>query len=279
MPFGDRHDIGRDAIQLMGEQFAGAGNAALHFVQNQQQAMLVGQGAQARQELHARRADAAFALDRLHHEGANTVVDGRFGSGEIIKRHHLEPVRQRLETLAQLFLIGGGNRRHGAAMKSVGEGDHPVLVRIAGSIMIGQRGFESAFKSFGAAVGEEHRISKGQLHQALGQMLLRRRLVEVGRVHQRGGLFLDGLHQVRVAMAQAIDRDTAGHVQPFAPFGVIQITAFTSHRRNLAPAINGHERGDRHRGSSLSFEDWRPQDAETGNAQRRPKQAAFTFAL
>ncbi len=87
---GDRHDIGRFAIQLMGEQFAGAGNAALHFVQNQQQAMLVGQGAQARQELHARRADAAFALDRLHHEGANTVVDGRFGSGEIIKRHHLD---------------------------------------------------------------------------------------------------------------------------------------------------------------------------------------------
>ena len=38
---GRRQDIGRDAIMLIGPHFAGAAVAALDFVKNQQQAMLV----------------------------------------------------------------------------------------------------------------------------------------------------------------------------------------------------------------------------------------------
>ena len=38
---GRGHDVGRDAIMLIGEELAGAAHAALHFVEKQQQAVLV----------------------------------------------------------------------------------------------------------------------------------------------------------------------------------------------------------------------------------------------
>ena len=244
---GNRHDIGRDTIKFMGKQLAGARDAALHFVQNQQDAVLVSQIAQAFEKFRAGRADAAFALDRLHHETGHPVVDGGLGCGQIVERDHLEPIRQRFKAFAQLFLIGGGNRRHGATMKGVGKGDHLVPVRIARGIMVGQCGFQRTFKGFGAAVGEEHRIGEGQIDQALGQMFLRRRLVQVRRVHQRGGLLLDRGHQMRVTVAQAVDRDAAGHIQPLAPLRIVKIATVAAHRRHFAAAINGHERADRHR--------------------------------
>ena len=52
---GQRHDVGRDAEMLIGEPLAGAAAAGLHFVEDQQQPVLVGQLAQALQE--ARRAE------------------------------------------------------------------------------------------------------------------------------------------------------------------------------------------------------------------------------
>ena len=53
---GDRHDVGRDAGPFMGEELAGAADAALHFVEHQQQAMLVAELAQGAQEFMRHRA-------------------------------------------------------------------------------------------------------------------------------------------------------------------------------------------------------------------------------
>ena len=62
---GDRHDVGRHAGMLIGEQLAGAAHAALHFVEDQQQAVLVAELAQARAGSVRHDAHAAFALHRL----------------------------------------------------------------------------------------------------------------------------------------------------------------------------------------------------------------------
>ena len=63
---GDRHDVGRDAGPLIGEQFAGAADAGLDLVEDQQQAVLVAELAQRRAGTAASTTrDAALALDRL----------------------------------------------------------------------------------------------------------------------------------------------------------------------------------------------------------------------
>ncbi len=66
--FRQRHDVGRNAAALIAEQFAGAAEAGLHFVEHQHQAVLVAQLAQRTQEFPRHDAHAAFALDRLDHD-------------------------------------------------------------------------------------------------------------------------------------------------------------------------------------------------------------------
>ena len=83
--FGRGDNIGRNAIKLMRIQRAGAGNATLHFVEHQQDAVLVGQFAQAGHEFLRSGTHAAFALDRLDHEGGGLVADSRFGPFQIVK--------------------------------------------------------------------------------------------------------------------------------------------------------------------------------------------------
>ncbi len=56
---------GLDAGILVVEQFAGAAHAGLDLVDDQQQAMRLGQRAQLTQEMLRRRPDAGLALDRL----------------------------------------------------------------------------------------------------------------------------------------------------------------------------------------------------------------------
>ena len=243
---GDRHDVGRDAILFMREQRAGAGNAALHFIEDQHQAMCVAQVAQALQKFLRRRADAAFTLDGFDEDAADRRVDGGLDGVEIVERQHMEPVGQRLEALAHLFLVGRGNRRQRAAVKGVREGQDAKLFRVARGILEAAAGLDRAFDRFGTGIGEEHRIGEGERHQSFGERRLRRHLVEVRRVHQRRCLLLDRTDKVRMAVAKQVDGDAAGEIQPLAAFGVIKITPIPAHRLDLAAAINGHQGGDRH---------------------------------
>ncbi len=64
-PFGDGHDIGRNAKVLRGKHLAGSTHAALHFVVNEQDAVFIGDAAQLFVELGRRNNVTAFALNRL----------------------------------------------------------------------------------------------------------------------------------------------------------------------------------------------------------------------
>ena len=65
---GERHDVGRDAGALIGEQLAGAAHAGLHLVEDQQKTVLVAQLAQRPQERRLDDAHAALAHQRLDHD-------------------------------------------------------------------------------------------------------------------------------------------------------------------------------------------------------------------
>ena len=66
---GQRHDVGRDAGVLIGEQVAGAADAGLDLVEDQQQPVVVAQLAQGAQERVRHHPHAALAHDRLDQDG------------------------------------------------------------------------------------------------------------------------------------------------------------------------------------------------------------------
>jgi hypothetical protein len=71
-------------------------------------------------------------------------------------------------------------------------------------LVIGARRLDRAFHRLGAGIGEEHRVGKGQVDQALRQGFALRAAIEVGDMHQRLGLALDRADQVRVRVAQQL---------------------------------------------------------------------------
>jgi hypothetical protein len=62
---GERHDVGGNAVVLRGEHAAGAADAALHLVEDQEDSVLVADRAQPGKETRGRHQVAAFALERL----------------------------------------------------------------------------------------------------------------------------------------------------------------------------------------------------------------------
>ena len=60
------------------------------------------------------------------------------------------------------------------------------------------------------------------------------------------GLLLDRLGQMRMAVAEQIDRDPAGEIEIFLAAFAIEIDPLAAHRADIATRIDGHERRDGH---------------------------------
>ena len=67
-PLRERHRVGPDAELLPREERAGAADAGLHLVEDEQRAVLVGERAREREDLRRERPDAALALHRLEQD-------------------------------------------------------------------------------------------------------------------------------------------------------------------------------------------------------------------
>src|SRR3546814_20470755 len=102
----------------MGIEGAGARHAALDFVKDQHQVALVADIAQRLQKGLRRGADATLALHRLDQEAGRIVVDQVERRIDVVERRIGETGQQRIEALAQLFLIGRRDRPERAAVSS-----------------------------------------------------------------------------------------------------------------------------------------------------------------
>ncbi len=241
-PLGGGHDVGDDAVMLVGVELTGAGDAALNLVEHQHQIMLVAGGAKAGEEFVRAGADAALALNRLDQETGRVLVDRGQRRAEVVELDHLEPRKQRREAVDHLGLIGRADRRHRPAVERIRETDQIVLVRIALGVMIFARGLDRAFDRLDARIGEEHRVGEGQVGEPLGERFPLRRAVQVGDVHQRRRLFLDRLGQMRVAMAENVDRNPRGEIEIALALFAIEIDPFATDRADRRTRIDGHER-------------------------------------
>ena len=191
-------------------------------------------------------AHSAFALDRLDQETRSLRTDRRLGFVEIVEFDIFETGKQRQEARVELFLIRSTDRAHRAPVKGVAEGDNLEPVRIAAVLVIGAHRLDRAFDRFGTRIGEEHRIGESEIDKALRQMLALRAAIEVRDVHQGLRLARDGAGQPRMRMAQRIDGNPCREIEVALAVFADQVTMIAAHRPDIAPAINGHERSDRH---------------------------------
>ena len=100
--------VGTDALVLECEPGAGAAEARLHLVEDQQHAVRVADAAQPGEIARRRHDDAGLALDRLDQHRRRLGRDRALDGGEIAERHRAEAGRERSEAVA---VVGLGRER------------------------------------------------------------------------------------------------------------------------------------------------------------------------
>ncbi len=126
-----------------------------------------------------------------------------------------------------------------------------MLVGVALHVVIAARGLDRALDRFRARIGEEDGVGEGQVDQPLRERLALRASVQVRHVDQRRRLLRDRFGQMRVAVAEQVDRNARREIEIFLALLAVKIDALASDRPHLATRINGHERSDGHRGRIL----------------------------
>ena len=226
--------IGLDAVALAGEQRAGAPEAGLHFVGDEEDAVLVAEIDQHLEIVRRRRDESAFAENRLGDHGGDFFVrdhalEGVFEmaraveiAGRILQRiraaiairerNAIDLAGKRRESgLVRMRLAGEGQRHHGAAVEGVFEGDD------AGTLGVGARDLDRVLDGLGAAVHEDRLLRKlagRDFVHALGEadVALVRRDLHAG-VQEAVELIFHRVDDRFLAMADVEAADAAGEIE------------------------------------------------------------------
>ena len=232
--FGEGGQVGGNAHLFHGEEGTGTAGTGLHFVGDQQDAVLVAQFAQALHEGFRRDVEAALALHRLDDDGGDItrlgiVLEDTLDAGDgVVDAHTVQFVGvQRTEHAARHQahagrvrhdLTGEAQGHHGAAVVSAGEGDH------TGTAGGGAGDLHGVFYRFGT--GGDQQGFLGEITRHLGgdffahfYVGLVGQYLEAG-VGQLVELLGHGRDDFRVHVAGVQHGDTAGEVDELATFNV-----------------------------------------------------------
>ena len=75
------------------------------------------------------------------------------------------------------------------------------------------RNLDGGLIGLGSGIGEEHHVGEAVVDEPLRQTFAFRNLVQVGGVPELSRLFGQCLHQMRVRVAEGIDRDTGAKIE------------------------------------------------------------------
>jgi hypothetical protein len=175
----DQHHVGLDVPVLDREEAAGAAEASLDLVGNEQRAVFLAERRRARQELVGRHVDA-LALDGLDDEGGDLARRQRLFEGcEIVEGDRGATRQQRLEAASEVHVVGQRQRAIGQAVEGVGAvHDAWPAGRAAGEL---DRGLDR----LRAGIGEEHLVQIRHIfEQPLGQHAGERRDIELHEIRK-----------------------------------------------------------------------------------------------
>ena len=224
----------------MREEFAGTSQAALDFVEDEQDAVFVAAGTEVFEKARGRRGHAAFALNGFNQHRAGLRADHFRGRVEVVERAVAETSRKWLVALLVFRFGGGSDGRQCASVEGAGEAENFALLRgvVFGGILAGE--LDGGFVGFCPGVAEEHAVCKAVGGQFLRQMDRRFRVVEVTRVPELPGLQVQRLQQLRILMPQATHRDAAAEVEVLVALNVPDASALPSVEDHRLGCVGRH---------------------------------------
>ena len=247
---GNAHNIRRHARPFMREEFARAADTCLHFVEHQQEAVLIAELAQAFETLRRHGADAALALDRLDQDRARLRTNGLFQSLMIAEGHLIKAVNGRAEAFEIFLVAAGRDGRQRAPVEGPFKSDDPVFFRMSAGGLIFARHFDRQFHRLGAGIGEEDEIRERFVDKTLRQPLAFRDLEEIGRVPELFGLLRQRFHQMGMRIAKARHSNAAAEIEISLPANCRQPSAFALFKGEVITRIGRQKRRGHRRFSS-----------------------------
>ncbi len=168
----------------MRKQRADTAHAGLHFIEHQNEFVLIAQLTKSAEERRIRGTHAALALPRLDDDARGVRTDSFLGGFEIAERHLIEPVDNGSKAFEIFLLPTRRERREGAAMEGTFKSDQAIAFRLAVCSLILPRHLDAGFHRLRTGIAEERNIGKARFAQPRGKTLAFRN-PETGSKHAR----------------------------------------------------------------------------------------------
>ena len=215
-PLGEGDHIRLDAELLEGEQAAGAADAGLDLVHQQQPVLLPAQGGQGLDHGDLQGAQAALPLDEFYHDRAHVVP--RLGLDALQSGVGVaEGLVEGEEIVVIALLPGGGEGGDGPPMEGAVQGENgaAALAVLVEAVLPGH--FDHGLIGLGPGVAEKDLVHSAAGAQLLGQQGPGLGIKQIGDMPQLPNLLCNGGHPLGVAISQGINPDAAGKVDVFPP--------------------------------------------------------------
>ena len=227
---------------LVSEEAPRPADARLDLIENQEETVAVADVAQAPEERGRDHPDAALALDRLDHDRAGSRPDRGLDRGEIGDRDLVEPVDLRPETVEIFRLAAGGDGGERAAMKGAFEGQNAIALGMAVDRLAPPRHLDRRLVRLRARIGEEDEIGEGRVREPASEPFPFRVLIEVRDVPKLRALADQGLHEMRMRMADRGHRDAGAEVEVTLARARDEPAPLASLEGDLGPGVSRDDR-------------------------------------
>ena len=224
---GGCHHVRLNIEALIAPEATEPPHAGLHFVEYQQDIVLVAPLSQPLQVALGRHIDATLALQDFDHNGAGLICGRLAYRVQVLVGHIRIALRERQPCLLIRGLARSCDHAERATMERVEHGDD-VLRAVAVQPSVLARQLDRALVCLHATVGEEHLVHATVLDEGFGKLKLRNSVEQVGGLHQRGCLLLNRLCDGRMAMTQVVHRQAGREVKVFLAFRIPYTHTFTA---------------------------------------------------
>jgi len=160
----------------------------------------------------------------------------------VAERQLIEAFDLRPEAFEVFLLAAGRDRREGPPVERALEGQNPETLGRAADKVITPRGLDRAFQRLGARIGEKGAVGEGRGGQSFGEAPLAGNLIKIGDMPELLRLVFERGDEMRMGMAEGIDRDTAAKIHVPSAIARLQPDALAALESEIGARVGLEER-------------------------------------